>query len=98
VSHVEPRDAASTTARVAKGITISAYGVLGFTLGWSRLVGLDRSYWHDEIVTVVNFVREGPRENLAGVYIPNTTNCSAFSDGPRAPSSVNPRSLCGSGR
>jgi hypothetical protein len=48
-----------------------AYAVLGTVLVVTRLVGLDRGLWHDEILTVRYFVREGPREILTGFYIPN---------------------------
>lgn len=54
------------------GILIAAsYAILGSILCWTRLTGLNRSYWHDEIVTVADYVRAGPREILAGPYIPN---------------------------
>jgi hypothetical protein len=58
-------------ARPAAIATAVAYGVLGAILVATRAVGLDRSLWHDEILTVVYFVREGPWEILAGDYIPN---------------------------
>jgi hypothetical protein len=48
-----------------------AYAVLGTVLVVTRLVGLDRGLWHDEIYTVRYFVREGPQEILAGFYAPN---------------------------
>jgi hypothetical protein len=43
-----------------------SYLVLGATLVFSRLVGLDKSYWFDEVVTVTDFVRAGPRHIIAG--------------------------------
>jgi len=39
-------------------------------LVWSRLSGLDQSLWHDEVWTVVYYVRGGPRA-IFGRYIPN---------------------------
>jgi hypothetical protein len=51
--------------------TVAAYGIIGALLVGTRLVGLDRSYWHDEVLTVIWFVREGPREILTGFYLPN---------------------------
>ena len=45
--------------------------MLGSILCWTRLVGLDRSLWLDEIITVENYVREGPRVILAGPYLKN---------------------------
>lgn len=52
-------------------LTWVAYAVLGSILCWTRLVGLDRSLWLDEIITVENYVREGPRVILAGPYLKN---------------------------
>ena len=43
----------------------------GSSFVWSRFVGLDRSFWHDELVTVRGYVRTGPYEILVGPYIPN---------------------------
>lgn len=48
-----------------------AYGVLGAVLVATRLIGLDQSYWHDEIWTIQRFVEGGPREILLGHYFPN---------------------------
>lgn len=50
---------------------LAAYFTVGLVLVLSRLVALDRSFWHDEILTVVAYVRAGPRDILAGSYIPN---------------------------
>ena len=52
-------------------LSVASYAVLGSILVWTRFVGLDRSFWHDEIVTVTYYVRSGPREILTGFYIPN---------------------------
>ena len=49
--------------RVAAG---AAYGLLAVTLVSTRLIGLDSSLWHDEVVAVVEFIRAGPGEILAG--------------------------------
>jgi hypothetical protein len=56
---------------LTRSLTVAAYAGLGLLLAWSRLVGLDRSYSSDELATVRHFVGEGPREILAGHYIPN---------------------------
>ena len=53
-------------AKLRTWALVGAYGALGIVLLGSRLIGLDRSYWHDEIVTVRDFVRPGPREIVAG--------------------------------
>ena len=53
-------------ARVGGVLTAVSYGILGSILLWTRFAGLDRSYWHDEIVAVALYVRSGPREILAG--------------------------------
>jgi len=65
------RNASVTSSRRVLALTIAAYAALGVILAWSRLAGLGQSYWHDEIVTVVNFVRTGPREILFGNYMTN---------------------------
>ena len=52
-------------------LSAGAYAVLGLVLLATRLVGLDRSFWSDEVVTVTDYVRAGPRGILAGPYIPN---------------------------
>jgi hypothetical protein len=56
---------------VTKALVAGAYAALGALLVGTRLYGLDRGYWHDEIVTVADFVRAGPREILTGAYIAN---------------------------
>ena len=51
----------------AKRVTASAaYGLLAVVLVSTRLIGLDSSLWHDEVVAVVEFIRVGPGEILAG--------------------------------
>jgi len=47
-------------------IAIGAYAFLGVVLVASRVVGLNQSFWTDEIIAVRDFVREGPRVILAG--------------------------------
>jgi hypothetical protein len=54
------RSAAATTAVAA------AYVGLAAILVATRAVGLGRSLWHDEVVAVVRFIREGPGTILAG--------------------------------
>ena len=57
---------------VRRTTVVGSYAVLGLVLGWSRLAGLGRGgYCCDEIATVVEFVRPGPRTILTGAYIPN---------------------------
>jgi len=51
------------TARIA---AIVAYSALGVGLVASRTVGLEHSFWTDEIIAVEDFIRAGPREILAG--------------------------------
>jgi hypothetical protein len=51
------------TARIA---ATAAYALLGVALVASRTVGLDHSFWTDEIIAVEDFVRAGPSEILAG--------------------------------
>jgi hypothetical protein len=64
-SGVEP-----AAARTNRALVLGAFSVLGAGLLWSRLVGLNQSLWHDEIYTVVHYVRPGPRE-IFGDYVPN---------------------------
>jgi hypothetical protein len=51
---------------IARFATVAAYMVFGVILCATRLVGLDRGFWHDEIVAVEGFIRAGPRQILAG--------------------------------
>ncbi len=48
------------TATNADRLAALAYVVLGGVLVATRAIGLDNSLWHDEVVAVVQFVREGP--------------------------------------
>lgn len=57
--------------RVPGIFTLVSYCILGFVLCVPRLATLGQSYWHDEISTVVEYVRAGPGEILAGAYLPN---------------------------
>ena len=51
----------------AQQVTASAvYGLLALVLVSTRFIGLDSSLWHDEVVAVVEFIRVGPGEILAG--------------------------------
>lgn len=61
----------SRTPSLAAILTVAAYAVLGLILCWSRLVNLGASWASDELMTVRNYVRAGPREILTGHYIPN---------------------------
>lgn len=45
--------------------------VLALVFLWSRLPGLDQSFWHDEVVTVMRFASQGPHAIFFGDYIPN---------------------------
>jgi hypothetical protein len=61
----------SASTESTRALTAGAYALLGVTLCWSRLVGLTHGYCCDEIRTVSLYVNGGPREILAGPYIPN---------------------------
>lgn len=55
-----------------RGIAAASYAVLGAVLLWSRLTGLDKGgYCCDEIMTVSEYVGEGPGAILTGAYAPN---------------------------
>jgi hypothetical protein len=54
------------TQRAQRVAAASAYGLLAVTLVSTRLIGLDSSLWHDEVVAVVEFIRAGPGEILSG--------------------------------
>ncbi|HXF97661.1 MAG TPA: hypothetical protein VNJ46_03495 [Gaiellaceae bacterium] len=69
--HATTRALASADLRLRGAAVILGYVALGLLMAWTRLAGLDRSYWHDELVTVEDFVRRGPGVILAGEYIPN---------------------------
>ena len=51
---------------VTRAATVVSYAGLAIALVASRTVGLDQSLWTDEIVALESFIREGPREILAG--------------------------------
>jgi hypothetical protein len=73
---VGPMSEAATLRYAAReylqvSVIAASYVLVGAALCWSRLAGLDQSFWHDEIFTVVHYVREGPREILFGTYVPN---------------------------
>lgn len=53
-------------AALVKAATIAAYSIVGLALVASRIVGLDESFWTDEITALAEFIRGGPREILAG--------------------------------
>lgn len=61
----------SASTESTRAPTAGAYALLGVTLCWSRLVGLTHGYCCDEIRTVSMYVERGPRDILAGPYIPN---------------------------
>lgn len=52
--------------RGARLLFAALYAILGLVLVGTRLTGLDRSFWHDEVIAVEEFVRTGPREILTG--------------------------------
>ena len=58
-------------ARPADVLSSVSYVVLGSLLLVSRFVGLGRGYASDELMTVRDYVTEGPRAILTGPYIPN---------------------------
>jgi hypothetical protein len=58
--------------RSAKPIVlVASYVLLGAILLVSRLAGLGRSYWFDEITSARDFVSAGPGGIVFGPYIPN---------------------------
>jgi MFS family permease len=61
-----PREESSSAWGVGRVVIIAAYGVLGTTLLLSRLVGLGKSLWLDELHFVEHYVRPGPRQILLG--------------------------------
>ena len=52
-------------------LTAASYSSLGLLLCASRLFGLGRGYSSDELMTVRDYVREGPYEIFVGHYVPN---------------------------
>jgi hypothetical protein len=57
---------AVVAGRNARVLAIGAYVLLGLALLVTRLTGLGRGYWLDEIETVRDFILKGPSEILAG--------------------------------
>jgi hypothetical protein len=47
-------------------LAIGLIAVLGIALAWTRLIGLDESFWHDEAFTVLNYSGVGPEAILFG--------------------------------
>jgi hypothetical protein len=66
-----PPEDSPATGRGTALISFGSYCVLGFILCLPRFATLRQSYWHDEIVTVADYVRAGPRGILFGTYLPN---------------------------
>lgn len=56
----------SARPTTVRWLVVSAYTALGAVLVVTRTVGLGRSLWHDEVIGLVLFIREGPRTILAG--------------------------------
>lgn len=56
---------------MSRPLTVGSYAILGAVLVATRTIGLNRSYWRDEIVTVREFVRADPDDIIAGAYLPN---------------------------
>lgn len=56
----------SVRPATVRWLVVSAYAALGAALLVTRTVGLHRSLWHDEVIALVRFIREGPRTILAG--------------------------------
>ncbi len=63
---------------VPRAVTVVGYVALGSILCWSHLVGLNRSYSSDELMTVRDYVRAGPYEIIVGRYIPNNHELFSF--------------------
>lgn len=53
-------------AILARAATVAVYSILGVAVVASRAIGLDSSFWTDEITAVEEFIRAGPAEILAG--------------------------------
>src|SRR5262249_52385130 len=59
----------------ARSAVVASYALLGTVFGLTHLLGLSRSFWHDEIYTVANVIRPGPDRIFAGPEL----NHQAFS-------------------
>jgi hypothetical protein len=62
---------AHAPASAARVLVAASYAVLGALLVLPRLAGLGNGLTSDEIVTLRDYIREGPGEILTGAYIPN---------------------------
>jgi hypothetical protein len=60
-----------TSSRSRVLLSGAIYTALAFVLLWSRLTGLDLSFWHDEVVTVTRYAGQGPHVIFFSDYIPN---------------------------
>src|SRR5262249_39788315 len=73
---VEPNLAAPRRWTIAaRSAVVASYALLGTVFGLTHLLGLSRSFWHDEIYTVANVIRPGPDRIFAGPEL----NHQAFS-------------------
>ncbi len=61
-----PEPGLELTAHAQRIAAAATYSLLGVVLVGTRLIGLDSSLWHDEVVAVVTFIRAGPGEILTG--------------------------------
>jgi hypothetical protein len=57
--------------RINSWIWTLSLGALFALLAFSRLIPLNLSLWHDEVVTIMRFVEKGPTGILYGSYIAN---------------------------
>ena len=71
MSEVAATSRSHAPASATRVLVAGSYAVLGVLLVWPRLAGLGNGLTSDEIVTLRDFIREGPREILAGAYVPN---------------------------
>src|SRR5687768_15515929 len=60
------RENDSSSWGVGRAVLLATYGLLGATLLLSRLAGLGKSLWLDELHFVEHYVRRGPRQILLG--------------------------------
>jgi hypothetical protein len=71
VSEVAVTSRSHAPASATGALVAGTYAVLGFFLLVPRLAGLGDGLRSDEIVSLRDYIREGPSVILAGTYIPN---------------------------
>lgn len=52
-------------------VAVAILVLAALLVAWTRIDGVDSSFWHDEVHSVLTYIRPGPDAILFGDYIPN---------------------------